>query len=157
MTVLTIARALHVLGLVLWLGSAAVDILLEVVLLGTATPDAQAALIRLHRLVDLVIEGPAIVLALAGGAWLVEQTWGFSFSMWPTWLRVKIVTGAAAALANLVCVGFVLARANACARCAPGASPFTSPSVRSWSRCVLATGVGVPFAIVAFYLGVAHT
>jgi hypothetical protein len=149
--------SLHIVGLMAWLGTAAADIILELVLMRTRNPDAQRAFISLHRWVDISIEGPGILLAVVGGVGTLAQT-GFLQSgvSWPTWLVWKVICGSMAAVANLVCVVFVLARWRACCRTPENAAPLADARVRFWSRCVLSTGVAVPAAFVALVLGLTY-
>ncbi len=122
-----------------------------------ASADAQRAYMSLHRWIDLFLETPGIVLAVAGGVGTLAAA-GFlqPGAPWPPWLIWKIACGSFAAAANLICVGFVLARWRAASSCEPGATPLKDARVRFWSRCVMATGVGVPAAVVALVLGLAN-
>jgi hypothetical protein len=153
----TLFLSLHVVGLIIWIGSAATDVVLELVLTRIGRPDRQRAFMSLHRWIDLCVETPGIVLAVSGGVGTLAAA-GFlqAGAPWPVWLRWKVLCGSFAAVANLVCVGFVLARWRACSRCDAGNAPLGDARVRFWSRCVLATGVGVPPALVALFLGLTN-
>jgi hypothetical protein len=149
--------SLHIVGLIAWLGSAAADIILELVLTRTQNADAQRAYISLHRWVDVSVEGPGILLAVVGGVGTLAQTGLLESGVsWPAWLWWKVVCGSIAAAANLVCVVFVLARWRACSRADGDLPPLANARVRFWNRCVLSTGAAVPAALVALALGLAH-
>jgi len=148
-----LVRLVHHLAIIVWFGSAAVDVVLELLLTRTRGAERQRALIELHRWVDLVLEGPGIFLTLGSGvAWLALAGYLAPGRPWPAWLLGMVVCGALAALANLVCVGFVVARARVAVTVATTA-PLEEPRVWRWHRRVLATGVGIPFALVALWLG----
>ncbi len=147
-------RLLHHVAIIAWFGSAAVDVLLELVLSRAPGAERQRALIDLHKLVDLVLEGPGILLTLGSG---VGMLWlGGHLAperSWPSWLVWMVVCGSLAAAANLICVLFVVARARA-ASTTGATAPLEEPQVRRWHRRVAATGVGIPFALIALWFGV---
>ena len=141
---------LHVLGLALWFGSAGADVVLEGVLQRTPEGTAQRTLIRLHKIIDLVLEGPAIIVVLVTGLVLILNR----PAPLPGWMWWKIGLGASAALANLICVFFVVARHRASSALDAHAIPNQSPPVRRWNIAIAITGVGVPAALGALWLGV---
>ncbi len=152
---MNLLRAIHLLGLIAWFGTAAADVVLELSLGRTGTRDGRRALVRLHRRVDLIVEGPAAVVVIVTGVMLLNET-GRLAGPWPGWLVWKVGCGVLAAATNLVCAAFVVARASAFDAVPASEDPWASPSVRRWHRAILATGFGIPFAIGAFWLGFSH-
>ncbi len=151
---MTLLRALHLLGLIAWFGTAAADVVLELALQRTKTRDGRRALVRLHRSVDLAVEGPAAILVVVTGVLLLSET-GRLHGAWPGWLVAKVACGGAAAVTNLVCAAFVVLRARAF-DAASGEDPWLSPAVKRWNAAVFATGLGIPFAVAAFWIAFAH-
>jgi hypothetical protein len=147
---------IHFAGLILWFGTAAADVVLELVLQRTKTRDGQRALVRLHRTVDLVVEAPAAIVVVFSGVGLLHATGRFDGAGIPTWLGAKIACGFAAAATNLICAHFVVLRARAFDAVPPGEDAWSTPGVRKWNRAVFATGLGIPFAIAAFWLAFAN-
>ncbi|MBI3181217.1 MAG: hypothetical protein HYZ28_03640 [Myxococcales bacterium] len=144
-------RAVHLIGLIAWLGGAGADIVLELALTRERAPEGRAALIRLHRAVDLALEGPGILVTLSSGLLLLSSAGLLGGGEWPDWLAWKVGCGGVAAAANLACVGFVLARARAAESSSPG-----SAATHKWTRAVWSTGIGVPFALAALWLALAR-
>ena len=147
-------RLAHLVGIILWFGSAAVDIVLELTLARTSDAATQRVLMRFHKVVDLLIEGPAVLLTLIAGGGLLGHAGYLGFVAWPSWLSHKIAFGAVAAAANLICVVLVVKRARACEGLPKDTDPASSSTVRGYSRAVMITGIGVPFALMALWLGV---
>jgi hypothetical protein len=148
-------RFIHFAGIIIWFGSAAVDVLLEGVLRRTRSAEAQRTLIRFHQLVDLALEGPGALVVLGSGAALLSRE-GFwdAAAVWPAWLKWKVACGLVAAFCNLLSVGFVIARHRASLALPTSEAPSSSAAVRRWTIAVTLTGLAVPFALVALWLGV---
>lgn len=150
-------KVLHVAAIAAWFGSAAADVVLEAVLRRTSSPEAQRAFIRLHRAIDLVVEGPGIALAVTTG--LAMLWWSgrlADLSLWPSHVRWMVLCGGVAAAANAACVAFVVRRDRAAASCPAGAAPLADQTVRRWHLAVALTGLGIPFALVALWHAVAR-
>ncbi len=96
---------------------------------------------RVHYWMDLLAELPLLAGVLLTGTVLAVRAWPLSTLHW-----VKIAAGLIAIGANLTCVLVVILRYR---RLDDRASLFRH------SRHVRLTGVGVPFALLAAYLGLA--
>lgn len=134
---MTWLRLLHFGVLCAWAGVVAVEGVIEL----TDRQDAPTAT-RLHYLIDVLLEGPLLLIVLVTGAALLIQGQAWSFL-----LAVKIGCGLVAVAANLACVGFVVVRYRR--RDDEGAR-------RYWSRYVRLSIVALPFALVAAYLGLRY-
>ena len=96
---------IHVLAAGLWLGCLATEIAFEKAM--ATDPSARGFVSRLHDRVDRFVEGPAFVVVAASGAMLLAGGVVLDARM-----IVKIALGTAAVLANIWCLGLVLARAR---------------------------------------------
>jgi hypothetical protein len=97
---------------------------------------------RIHFWMDVLLELPLLLGALATGAWLTWRAWP------PTTLHViKIVAALVAVTLNLYCIGVVVARYRRRADVS---------SVERDSKRVRLSGLGIPFALVAAYIGVMY-
>ncbi|HZU99638.1 MAG TPA: hypothetical protein VFF73_23205 [Planctomycetota bacterium] len=141
-------RALHLVAIIAWFGSALVDTIVEIAIARAASDEKRRVLMELHRTVDLVLEGPGGVLALISGALLLRSSGWLADAPWPEWLRWKVGCALAAVAINVISVGCVTGRVRALRAGLP---------TEGWTRAVFATGLGVPFAAVAFWLGLSHT
>ena len=145
-------KFVHVAAVILWFGSAAADVILELVLKKTDSRDGQLALIGLHAKIDQLLEAPAIVLALFTGILLLF----FGGTQWPGALVVKILCALAAAAANLYCVKVVVERDRWARAAAPDVSLLQSPEGKRLGLRIFATGSGIPFAVVALAIAVVY-
>ncbi len=125
--------SLHLFALGLWGGCVLVELVLEVGgRQGAIAPDAVA---WLHRTVDRAVELPIIALVVGTGLLLWHRT-GWDPALWP-----KVGLAGVAIGANLYCWRVVEERADT-----PARSELTT-------RVFGSAFVGVPFALVALYLG----
>lgn len=103
---MAILLVLHVFGVGLWLGCAGAETLLEIA--GERKPELRRTVIRLHYWIDLVVELPAVLLALVTGIALATQL--------PAdggWDLAKRIIGLVALTANLGAIGAIVARERA--------------------------------------------
>ncbi|MCC6195779.1 MAG: hypothetical protein IT518_15060 [Burkholderiales bacterium] len=123
----------HFLAAGFWLGLLAVETVLEL------HPRASESTIAVvHKWVDLLFEGPAVLLVLTTGALLLGGNWPA-----PPLLLLKAGIGLVPILANFYCFPLVLARAR------------TTDAQRAvvLSRRIKLTGAAIPFVFAAFALG----
>ena len=152
---MALLRFLHVLFITIWLGTAAGETVLEIVLWRTKSAARQRAYIDLHRIVDLVLEGPALLLSVFTGILLLWRRGYFDDThRWPSWFEDKLICAACVVVANLVCIGFVVLRAKNCDNVAGNSMPLEQPQVQRWHYAVTSTFIGVPFALMALWLAV---
>lgn len=131
--------ALHLAHLVLlgvWGGLVLAETIVEVALTGE-TGRAHAA--RAHFWIDMLAELPVVLGVLVTGGLLVLRVWPPS-----TWLIVKICAGLAAVAINLYCTVMVVLRYR---------HRESSPQVERYRARVLLSGLGIPFALVAAWIG----
>ncbi|MBI3542863.1 MAG: DUF2269 family protein [Deltaproteobacteria bacterium] len=152
---LQVLRFAHVMALIVWLGCAAGEIVMELVLWRTKSAARQRAYIDLHRIVDLTVEGPALLLTLVTGTLLLWQRGYLSDTkLWPRWLEDKIICGLVVAAINIVCGFFVMVRARKTDNLPGNAAPLSDSTIQSWHYAVISTFIGVPFAMIALWLAV---
>lgn len=129
----------HLAALGLWGGLVAAEGVVE---LTPRTDDERRHAAKLHYWMDLVIELPLLAAVSMTGAILASRAWPLSPLHW-----VKIGAGSIAVAANLWCVVHVAKRRHV----------EDSLALRRHGRWVRATAsVGIPFAAVALYVGVAY-
>ena len=124
---------IHFLAAGFWLGLLAAETVLEL------HPRAsQPPLAIVHKWIDLLFEGPAVLLVLVTGALLLARNWPA-----PPLLLAKAAVGLVPILANLYCFPLVLRRAQ------------TTDAQRALmlTRRIKLTGAAIPFAIAAFAIG----
>jgi len=129
---------LHLVLLAGWAGVVATEAVIE--LLPLVRPQLRPAAAVFHYYIDLVVELPVLLgVAVTGAALLAGRPMDAR-------LAAKVVAGAAAIAANLVCVLLVVARHR---------GPADRLAARS--RLVfVSAGVGLPGAAAAFYLGAGY-
>ena len=103
---MSVTLMIHVLAAGIWLGCLATEIAFEKAM--AADPSVRGFVSRLHDRVDRFVEGPAFVAVAASGAMLLVGGGALG-----TVMIVKIALGTGAVLANVWCLGLVLARAEA--------------------------------------------
>jgi hypothetical protein len=129
---------LHVVHLILvafWGGLVVAETVVEMVL-----REGEAARLgaEVHYWIDLLVEGPILVAIVVTGGVLLSRAWP------PTPLHVvKIALALTAIGVNFWCVGIVIRRRH----------QTDARAVESSRQRVLWTGVGIPFAVAAMYIG----
>jgi hypothetical protein len=134
---------LHVLHLVLvslWGGVVLAETVLE--LCGGGDEAARRTVARVHYWNDLLVEIPLLVAVLATGAVLAARAWPLTWLHW-----VKIGAALVAVATNLYASAMVVARHRAGGDAA---------AIRRYTTRIRLSGVGVPFAVVAAYIGVSY-
>lgn len=143
----------HVLATTLWFGAAASEVVLELVLWRTTSAAKQRAYIELHRIVDVVLEGPALILTVITGFLLLwKRGYLVGTSIWPSWLEDKLICALIVVTLNLACIAFVLIRAKNTEQVLGGSAPLNHSIVRRWHLAVSSTFFAVPFGIILLWL-----
>ncbi|MDH5492585.1 MAG: hypothetical protein OEY14_11600 [Myxococcales bacterium] len=130
----------HLLLICLWGGVVLAEVILERLFGSEEASLPQLA--RAHYWIDVLVELPLLLGVIASGGWLLIRTWPPSLL-----LSLKIGLASIGLLSNLVCVVYVIQRHRR--RRDPEA-------VRALTRAVELTGLGIPFALGAAYLGLAY-
>jgi len=97
---------------------------------------------RLHYWMDVLLELPLILAVLATGAILAWRAWPLGTLHW-----IKIGAALVAVSLNLYCVGVVFARRK---------REDDARSVERLSKRVRLSGLGIPFAMLAAYVGLIY-
>lgn len=143
----------HVLSMAFWFGTVASEIILEVLLWKTKSAAKQRAYIDLHRILDVVVELPALLLTFATGALLMWRYGYFNNSaVWPAWLEDKLIAASVAVAVNLICMVFVQLRARRTDDLIGTTMPLASSGVRGWHLAVSSTALGFPFGLIALWM-----
>jgi len=146
-------RMLHLFGIVGWLGSAAADIVLEVIRKRSASAAEQRSLLRLHFMTDMFVEGPGLLVAAVTGALLLEERgWLAAGAAWPTWFQWKIAAAATVVVTNAFSIIFLAVSYRAARRIPAGVPLREDASYRLWERLNLVPWLGIPCAITALAL-----
>ncbi|MBI3892441.1 MAG: hypothetical protein HY303_13030 [Candidatus Wallbacteria bacterium] len=125
---------MHLILVAMWGAVVLCEMVLERV--GRRGPDWNHMVAELHYRIDLLIEAPILAGVALSGSWLA-----YSVGVSPA-RALKYVSGGLAILANVVCVGLVVARRR-------GADT---------SAAIFACGaIGIPLALVAAGLGLQLT
>lgn len=129
----------HLIVVALWAGLVLAEVTLE---LGANTDGARRTAAELHYRLDLLFEGPLLVAVLATGSVLAARAWPLTTLTW-----VKVGAGLAAVGFNAVSVVAVVLRRRR----------LDDPeALRVWTWRVRLTGAGLPFFLVAAWLGLVH-
>lgn len=127
----------HFFAVCFWLGLLAAETVME---LHLRSGRSAGPIASIHRWIDLLFEGPAVLLVLVTGGLLLAQNWPAPPLLW-----VKISFGLIAIAANLYCVPLVLGRART----------KDEAAARTLTRRISHTGWAIPFAVAAFVIGIA--
>jgi hypothetical protein len=125
---------IHFFAVSFWLGLLAAESVLELV--GRRGVDHTIA--RVHRWIDLLCEGPAVIAIFITGGLLLARV-----SPAPPLLLVKISLGSIALVINLYCIGVVLARAR----------ERDDTRFQRLAARVRMTGYAIPLGLIAFAIG----
>ena len=139
---MTVLHLVHVVAVFLWLG----NILAEAVIELARQPNRGGyfTVARLHRSIDAFVELPLIIVILVSGILLLLHTQA------DTTLWIKIGCALVAIAMNLYCAFFVFRRAKLDEK----DENLSTLKSLTWRGVYLSTLIGVPFAIVALYLGI---
>lgn len=135
-------ESLHLVHLILvslWGGLVTAEVIIEFAARDETTLRVVA---RFHYLIDLLAEIPLLVGVLITGALLALKAWPLTYLHW-----IKITAGSIAIGSNLYCGGLVVRRHRQLG------DTFL---LRKYHRRIIATGAGVPFALIAAYLGLMY-
>jgi uncharacterized membrane protein len=143
---------IHVISVILWGGCAFADILLEFYIWSSREEATQRACSKAHEFLDRVLEGPALLLAVASGLLLAWKSG--RLQPVPGWLAWKSACVAVVFAANLICVRLVARRQAAIEKTPRGALPFDDPEVQRWNGWVKATFLATPLGFLAVWLAV---
>jgi hypothetical protein len=126
---------LHLMLVSFWFGLWAAETVLE---LSARDPQSTRTIASLHRWIDVLFEMPvAIAVLITGGALLAR--------MWPVGplALVHAAAGVIPAAVNLLCFGYVYARAKT----------DDEARARDLTRKVKLTGYAIPVAVIAMVIG----
>ncbi len=129
----------HLVGVSLWGGLVLGEAVLE---LSARDEASRRHTARVHFWMDVLVELPLLVLVLATGTWLTAQAWPLG-----SLRALKVACGLAAVVANLACVGVVVARYR---------RRDDGDALRRLGLAVRLAGLAAPFALVAAWLGLAY-
>lgn len=127
---------LHIIASSAWLGLVAAEAVIE---LSTRDRTTRRFVANVHKVLDLYFEGPLVAISLFTGSLLLVRVWPDVSTL----LMVKVVAALIAAVSNIFCIRWVVARA---------ATDVDSEFVR-WARKISMTGYSIPFGIAALVLG----
>ncbi|HQR25237.1 MAG TPA: hypothetical protein PK163_10655 [Steroidobacteraceae bacterium] len=125
----------HLIIVSFWLGLLAAETALE---LNARDASSTRTVARVHRWIDLCFEGPTAIAVLVTGGWLMARAWPA-----PPLVVLHGAAGVVPALVNLLCVGYVLARART----------DDESEARALTRKVKLTGYAIPFIFIAMAIG----
>ncbi|MGD8357395.1 MAG: hypothetical protein PVG42_04995 [Lysobacterales bacterium] len=128
---------LHFFAVSFWFGLLAAESVLELV----GWHGVELIIARVHRWIDLLCEGPAVITIFVTGGLLLTRVWPA-----PPLLLVKIVLGSIVLLVNLYCVGLVFARA----------AEQDTTRFRRLTQKVRMTGYAIPLGLIAFVIGLSR-
>jgi hypothetical protein len=129
---------LHFLSVCLWAGLLAAETVME---LHPRSVQAAGPIATIHKWIDLLFEGPIVLLVLITGGLLLASHWPA-----PPLLLAKVGLALVPIAANLYCIPLVLGRANT----------TDEDRARRLSRRIKMTGATIPFGIAAFIIGIAY-
>lgn len=127
---------LHMFAVSAWLGTVAVETALE---LQARDAVKQHFVANVHRWVDILVEGPLVLLTLISGALLLARVWPVS-----PLLLFKVGAGMTAIVANFICIPLVHKRWQA----------RDDAALADYTKKIGLTGIAIPVALVAFVIGV---
>jgi hypothetical protein len=131
-----ILQQVHAAAACAWLGVVAAESVLE---LQARDAAARRLVAVVHAWIDLLFEGPLVVLVLVTGVWLLARAWPA-----PPLLLFKAGAGLIAVIANLICIPLVRMRAKA----------TDDARVIALSQQVQLTGLAIPFGLLALIIGI---
>ncbi|MFI5360375.1 MAG: hypothetical protein ACHQ49_00275 [Elusimicrobiota bacterium] len=133
-------RTAHLVSLGIWLGIVATEAVIE--LLPRRQPDLLPCTARMHFWIDLCVESPALIAVLATGLCLA-----FAAPM-NARLALKVASGSAAVLANVICIALVIDRDKILHR------EDSAAGLRKRSgQIVVCAAAAIPFAVLSLFLG----
>lgn len=127
---------LHIIAASAWLGLVAAETVIE---LRAKERVTRRFVADAHKVLDLYFEGPLVAITLVTGALLLMGLWPHASA----WLLLKIVAALVAVVSNVVCIRWVVRRANADAE----------GDFAEFGRRIAMTGYTIPFGIVALLIG----
>lgn len=128
----------HMMAASFWIGLIVVETIIELMAAKGSEKDLRFVT-RAHKVVDTYFEGPVVAIVLVTGSILLYELWP-NISLL---LAVKVLAGLAAVVVNIICIYFVIARANA----------KDEATFQQWEKKVLEIGPWLPVAFVAFGIG----
>jgi len=126
---------LHAAAVCTWIGVIAVESVLELCKNDAVSRRFIAAV---HAWVDLLVEGPLLVLVVFTGAMLLKTNWPA-----PTLLLVKVGAGMIGVIVNLICIVLVRKRAR----------ETDDARMQRLTGQIRLTGLAIPFGLVALVIG----
>ncbi len=126
---------LHAAAVCTWMGVIAVESVLE---LCKNEVVSRRFLATVHAWVDLLIEGPLLLLVLLTGALLLKANWPA-----PMLLLVKVGAGMVGVIVNMICIVLVRMRSR----------ETDDARMQHLSGQIRLTGLAIPFGLVALVIG----
>ncbi len=148
----------HLIFVIVWLGSASAEIVVETMLAFEKRAERQRLFIELHGWMDRILEGPGLLGTLVTG-WYLLDAWGglagIASSEASAWLRLKLLCAAAVIAANGVAIVAVEGRRRALATVS--GAPLDDPRIRFWQRVLFSSFLAIPFAVGALWFAVVRS
>ena len=136
MTILQI----HVVAASAWMGLIAAEVVIELLARDSTTRRFVA---EAHKRIDLFFEGPLVAIVLLTGCVLLYPLWSSATPL----LLFKVSIGFIAVVSNVVCIHWVLGRAQA----------KDEGEFYKYAKKVSWTGYTIPFGLLALFLGLYGT
>jgi hypothetical protein len=127
---------LHIVAASAWLGLVAAETVIE---LSAKERVTRRFVADAHKVMDLYFEGPLVAITLVTGSMLLMRLWPHASAL----LLIKIVAGLVAVVSNIVCIRWVVRRAN---------TDVDSDFVKL-GRKITITGYTIPFGAAALAIG----
>lgn len=126
---------LHAAAVCTWMGVIAAESVLE---LCKNDLNTRRLIATVHGWIDILIEGPLVVLVLVTGSMLLTRVWPAS-----PLLLIKIGAGMIGVIVNLICIVLVRMRAKS----------TDDARMQALTHQIRLTGLAIPFGLVALVIG----
>tara|TARA_B100001964_G_C14169690_1_gene570852 strand:- start:827 stop:1234 length:408 start_codon:yes stop_codon:yes gene_type:complete len=126
----------HIIATSAWLGLIAAETVMELMAKDKST---RLFVAKVHKIIDIYFEGPLVAIVLFTGSILLYQLWPNASFL----LLAKVTAGLTAVLSNILCIDWVIRRAQA-----KNESEFSK-----YARRISWTGYIVPLGFLALAIG----
>ena len=127
---------LHIVAASAWFGLVAAETAIE---LSAKERVTRRFVAGVHKVIDLYVEGPLVAITLLTGSLLLMRLWPHTSAL----LLIKIVAGLVAVVSNIVCIRWVVRRANT----------DDDDEFVKFGRKITITGYTIPFGVAALAIG----